>query len=107
VSVNLYCKLITYVKNISIAERPDIDISKIVVDEITLVGSRCGPYPAAIRLLVQQLVDVERLVTKTFPFQNAIDAFELARQNNVFKVLLEIDASRKILTRNKLIFDEN
>ena len=88
-------------------ESMTFDVSKIVVDEISLVGSRCGPYPAAIRLLVQQLVDVERLVTKTFSFHNAMKAFESARQNDVFKILLEIDSSKKRIAADSVMFNAN
>jgi threonine dehydrogenase-like Zn-dependent dehydrogenase len=84
-----------------------LDVSKIVVDEITIVGSRCGPYTAAIRLIVQQLVDVERLVTKTFSFHNALEAFKHAQRDNVFKVLLEIDSSKKVIATSSVMFNAN
>ena len=63
----------------------------IVVDEVTLVGSRCGPFPAALRLLEQRLIDVESLVHATYPLDEGVVAFERAAAPGVLKVLLEVD----------------
>lgn len=66
------------------------NLTQIVVDEIRLVGSRCGPFPAALRLLESGLVDVESLIDARYPLSNALDAFEHAAQPGVLKVLLEV-----------------
>lgn len=65
-----------------------LNLSMVVVDEITLVGSRCGPFPAALRLLEQRLVDVEPLVHATYPLEEGLAAFEHATSAGVLKVLL-------------------
>jgi alcohol dehydrogenase len=65
-----------------------INLSMVVVDEITLVGSRCGPFAPALRLLEQRLVDVESLVHETFPLDEGLAAFERAAAPGVLKVLL-------------------
>ncbi|MDZ7378549.1 MAG: alcohol dehydrogenase catalytic domain-containing protein [candidate division KSB1 bacterium] len=80
----------TVVVKSTYAERPTMDLSHIVVDEITLVGSRCGPFDTAIRLLRQKLVEVEPLVTQTFPFSQALEAFTFAQQDHVLKVQLDM-----------------
>ncbi|MDZ7271259.1 MAG: alcohol dehydrogenase catalytic domain-containing protein [candidate division KSB1 bacterium] len=80
----------TVVVKSTYAERPTMDLSHIVVDEITLVGSRCGPFDTAIRLLRQKLVQVEPLVTQTFPFSQALEAFTFAQQDHVLKVQLDM-----------------
>ena len=67
------------------------NLSMTVVDEITLVGSRCGPFPAALRLLEQQLVDVESLIHATFPLDEGLAAFEQAQAPGVLKVLLSVN----------------
>ncbi len=67
------------------------DASSLVVDEITLVGSRCGPFPPAIRLLAEGRVDVEPLIQARYPLSDAVAAFERAQQSGVLKVLLEMD----------------
>jgi threonine dehydrogenase-like Zn-dependent dehydrogenase len=65
-----------------------LNLSMVVVDEVTLVGSRCGPFPAALRLLAQGLVDVEPLIHATYPLEEGRAAFERAVAPGVLKVLL-------------------
>jgi alcohol dehydrogenase len=69
----------------------ELNLSMVVVDEITLVGSRCGPFPAALRLLEQRLVEVEPLVQATFPLDQGLAAFKRAVEPGVLKVLLSTD----------------
>ena len=61
----------------------------IVVDEITVVGSRCGRFEAALSLLGKKTIQPLRLLQHTLPLQQGLKAFELARQPGVLKVLLE------------------
>ena len=65
-----------------------LDLSMVVVDEVTVVGSRCGPFPAALRLLEQRLVDVESLIHQAFSLEDGLAAFERASAPGVLKVLL-------------------
>jgi threonine dehydrogenase-like Zn-dependent dehydrogenase len=65
-----------------------VDISRIVVDEITLVGSRCGPFPPALALLADGRVDVRPLVHARFPLHEAVAAFAEAARPGVMKVLI-------------------
>lgn len=60
----------------------------IVVKEINVVGSRCGPFDKAIALLRAGKVDPRRLITRTFPLADAQKAIALAQQPGVMKVLL-------------------
>jgi threonine dehydrogenase-like Zn-dependent dehydrogenase len=64
------------------------DLSGLVVDEILVVGSRCGPFPPAIRLLSQGLVDVLTLIEAEYPLDEAMAAFEHAQRRGVLKVLI-------------------
>ena len=64
------------------------DLSSLVVDEIRVVGSRCGPFPPAIRLLSQGLVDVLPLVEAEYPLAEAMAAFEHAQRRGALKVLV-------------------
>lgn len=66
------------------------DVSSLVVDEITLIGSRCGPFPQALQLILQEKLDVKYLIHAHYPLDEAIAAFENAQQPGVLKVLLEI-----------------
>lgn len=61
----------------------------IVVDEITVVGSRCGRFEPALQLLEQKKIHPLRLLHQTFPLARGLEAFEMARQAGVLKVMLQ------------------
>ncbi|MCB0061828.1 MAG: alcohol dehydrogenase catalytic domain-containing protein [Caldilineaceae bacterium] len=67
----------------------EFDVSSLVVDEITLVGSRCGPFAPAIRLLQSGLVQVEPLIHARYPLTEAVTALHHAQRAGVLKVLIE------------------
>lgn len=60
----------------------------IVVHELTLLGSRCGPFPRALGLLRAGRVDPRPLISRVFPLRKAADAIRAARRPGVLKVLL-------------------
>ena len=65
-----------------------VNFSSIVVDEITIVGSRCGPFEPALRLMENGDVDPSVLITAEFKLDEAIQAFEHAAGPGVLKVLV-------------------
>ena len=65
-----------------------IDLSGFAVDEITLLGSRCGPFPAAIRLLAAGHVQVAPLISARYGLDEAEAALEHAARPGVLKVLI-------------------
>ncbi len=67
-----------------------VDLSDLVVDEVQIVGSRCGPFPAALRLLEQNLVQVTSLIEAIYPLDEALAAFEHARRSTALKVLVRV-----------------
>lgn len=67
---------------------PQADLTRIAVDEIRLVGSRCGPFDTALRLLAQKLVDVRSLIDARLMLDEAGAALEQAAQPGALKVLL-------------------
>jgi threonine dehydrogenase-like Zn-dependent dehydrogenase len=67
------------------------DASALVVDEITLVGSRCGPFAPALELLASGTIDVAPLIHARYSLEDGLDAFEHATKPGVLKVLLEIE----------------
>ena len=69
----------------------DIDLTMAAVDEITLLGSRCGPFAPALRLLEQGSVAVIQLVQARYPLSQAIEAFERAAQPGTLKVLIDVE----------------
>lgn len=68
-----------------------LDMAALVVDELRLVGSRCGPFDAALRLLKEQRVEVESLIDARYPLSRGLEAFAHSRRPGVLKVLLEMD----------------
>ncbi len=73
------------------ADRLTFDASALVVDEITLVGSRCGPFAPALELLETEKVDVKPLIQDRFPLSDGLAAFDRAKTKGVLKVLLEME----------------
>jgi threonine dehydrogenase-like Zn-dependent dehydrogenase len=59
-----------------------------VLDEIKVVGSRCGPFAAALRLMESEQVDVRSMIDAVYPLDEALAAFEHAARRGVLKVLL-------------------
>jgi threonine dehydrogenase-like Zn-dependent dehydrogenase len=61
----------------------------IVVKEITVVGSRCGPFAKALAFLRSRKVDPTPLITRTFPLTEAAKAIQFAQESGAMKVLLK------------------
>lgn len=70
------------------SEKPEVDLGALVTDEITVIGSRSGPFPAAIHLLEQQLVDVRSMIHAILPLDFGTMALERAAMPGILKVLL-------------------
>lgn len=70
--------------------RVEADLTSLVVDEISLVGSRCGPFPPALRLLQRGLVDVESLISAVYPLADGVEALARAAEPGTLKVLLQV-----------------
>ena len=66
-----------------------IETWPIVVKELTVLGSRCGPFRRAIALLGSGKVDPTALITRTFPMKEAAGAIRFAQKSGVMKVLLK------------------
>ena len=67
----------------------ETNLTMVVVDEISLVGSRCGPFEPALRLLEQRLVDVTSLIHSRYRLSEGLAALERASQRGTLKVLIE------------------
>ncbi len=68
----------------------EANLTMVAVDEVAVIGSRCGPFPPALRLLQQGLVDVLPLIHARYPLREAAQAFEHAARKGVLKVLLDV-----------------
>jgi threonine dehydrogenase-like Zn-dependent dehydrogenase len=70
--------------------KASVDFSSVVVDEITLVGSRCGPFAPALDLLARRAIDVSELTDADYPLRQGLEAFDHASRPGTMKVLLSI-----------------
>ena len=68
-----------------------LDMAKIVINEISVIGSRCGPFAPAIRLLSQGLVQVDPLIHAYYTLQDGLSAFEHAASKGILKVMVRMD----------------
>ncbi len=71
-------------------EPSSLDLAKLVVDEITLLGSRCGDLGLALHFLKNRLLDPEPMIQAEFPLAQAKQAFDAARERGALKVLVKI-----------------
>ncbi|MCC6361463.1 MAG: alcohol dehydrogenase catalytic domain-containing protein [Phycisphaerales bacterium] len=74
------------------AEPPQIDLAPIVIDELRVLGSRCGPIGEALRLLDTGAIDVESLVDGEYTLNEGVAAFEAAAKPGALKILLRMEA---------------
>ena len=75
----------------TIAKRGDIDLNLVVINELSLIGSRCGPFPDAIKAIESGKVKLYPLISAEYSIEEGIKAFEHASQKGVLKVLLKFD----------------
>jgi len=66
-----------------------LDLAALVVDEVRLLGSRCGPFPPALRLLQRGLVDPLPLIDARYPRTRGVEALTHATQAGTLKVLVD------------------
>ena len=74
---------------------PQADLTRVVVNEIRLVGSRCGPFRPALRLLELGLIDVESMIDARYPLEEGVAALEHAAKRGTLKILLEVNGGRR------------
>lgn len=72
----------------TIHEKASIDTAPVIVNEILLIGSRCGRFEPAIQLLLDRKIDVRPMLSAEFPLEQAPAAFAEAARKGVLKVLL-------------------
>ena len=66
-----------------------LDLSPIVINEIRVIGSRCGPFPDALEALSAGTVDVLTLISRRMKLSDGVDALRTADKSGILKVLLE------------------
>lgn len=78
----------TLVLKSTFAGAANVDLTKLVVSEIRVVGSRCGPFAPALRLLAHEAIDVRSTIEAEYPLTEALAAMEHAARPGVRKILL-------------------
>ncbi|MCK9219941.1 MAG: alcohol dehydrogenase catalytic domain-containing protein [Bacteroidales bacterium] len=73
----------------TIAKPEILDLNQIVINEFEIIGSRCGLFEPALSLLSQGLVNPQPLITAIFSFKDILNAFELSKQPETLKVLIQ------------------
>jgi alcohol dehydrogenase len=78
----------------TVASQGDLNLAPIVINELTVLGSRCGQFKDGLRMLESYKdMPLDRLITARYPIEKALLAFERAMQPDAFKVLLEISGN--------------
>jgi 2-desacetyl-2-hydroxyethyl bacteriochlorophyllide A dehydrogenase len=74
----------------TVAEGRPLNLAPVVINEITVVGSRCGPFAPAIEALASGAIDPTPLIEATYPIDDALKAFEHAATKGALKVLVRL-----------------
>ena len=73
----------------TVAARHDVDLAPIVINEVTVIGSRCGRFDAALDMLAAERVSVLPLLERVFPLEGGEEALESAGRTGALKVVLQ------------------
>lgn len=79
----------TIVLKSTVAANSNLNLAPIVVKELTVLGSRCGPFAPALRSMELGLVDPEPLISAIYPLSEGLSAFQKAQDRNSIKVLID------------------
>ena len=74
----------------TVASGKELNLAPIVIDEITVLGSRCGQFPPALRLLENHRIDFTPFITKTYSIDESLEAFEANKAKESLKILIKI-----------------
>jgi threonine dehydrogenase-like Zn-dependent dehydrogenase len=80
----------TIVLKSTVADSRAINLAPLVIDVITVVGRRCGPFNAAIDAIANDAVDVASLIHRRFRLEDGVEAMRVAGERGVLKVLIEM-----------------
>jgi len=74
----------------TVASGKELNLAPIVIDEITVLGSRCGQFGPALRLLKNKKIDFTPFISGIYPIEKAIEAFEANKSKESLKILIKI-----------------
>lgn len=82
----------TIIMKTTVAAEHRLSLAAVVIDEISIIGSRCGPFDKAIQALQDKSIDVSNLITHRYPLDLVHDAMKSAISPTAFKVVFDIQA---------------
>ena len=74
----------------TVASGKELNLAPIVIDEITVLGSRCGQFPPALRLLKNNKIDFTPFISGIYSIDEAIEAFEANKLKENLKILIKM-----------------
>lgn len=80
----------TVILKTTVASPHQLDLSSLVIDEITILGSRCGKFSPALEAMAEGRIDPTFLIEKIYPFEQALEAFAHAARRGAAKILLKL-----------------
>ncbi len=80
----------TIILKITVAAPQSLHMAPIVIDETRIIGSRCGPFAPALEMIADGRVQVDSMISATYPLEEAVAAFEHAERSDALKVLLNV-----------------
>jgi len=78
----------------TVAGTQTLALAPVVIDEVTIVGSRCGPFSTALLALRQRQIEVTSLIEGIYPLDEAETALHRAQNEPVLKLILAVDESQ-------------
>ena len=79
----------TVVLKTTVAGTQQMPWAPVVIDEVTIVGSRCGPFDRAIEALEAGSISVLPMISERFDLSDGVDALEAAKRRGMLKVLID------------------
>lgn len=80
----------TVIQKSTVADKSTLNLAPLVIKEIRVQGSRCGPFAPALRVLKQKLIDVSPLISARYTLDESLTAFKHADQRGILKVLVTV-----------------
>lgn len=72
------------------AKKAQFDLNRVVINELSIIGSRCGPFPPAINAVASREIDLYPLISDSFSLKDGLKAFQQAMKKDVMKVILKV-----------------
>lgn len=82
----------TIVLKTTVADPHQLDLAPVVINELTLLGSRCGRFEPALTAMAEGRIDPTFLIEETLPLERALEGFEKAERPGAGKILLTLDS---------------